>query len=106
MNIEVFLALSIFSFATSITPGPNNVMLLASGVNFGFKRTVPHSIGVSCGFFIMLLAVGLGMGTIIQSSPLLYAILKYLGIIYLLWLAWKTAISHAMTKANNKKINH
>lgn len=103
MNIEVFLALSIFSFATSITPGPNNVMLLTSGVNFGFKRTVPHSIGVSCGFFIMLLAVGLGMGTIIQSSPLLYAILKYLGIIYLLWLAWKTAISHAMTKANNKK---
>lgn len=103
MNIETFLALSMFSFATSITPGPNNIMLLASGINFGFKKTFPHSIGVSSGFFIMLLAVGLGIGTVIQSSPMLYTILKYFGVIYLLWLAWKTTISHTIAKGDNRK---
>ncbi|MBC8653404.1 LysE family translocator, partial [Providencia vermicola] len=65
MNIENFLALSLFSFVTSITPGPNNIMLLASGVNFGFQKTLPHSLGVSIGFFIMLIAVGLGVGALI-----------------------------------------
>ncbi|MCB6144381.1 hypothetical protein LHK12_02045 [Providencia rettgeri] len=60
MNIETLLALSLFSFVTSITPGPNNIMLLASGINFGFRKTLPHSFGVSIGFLIMLVAVGLG----------------------------------------------
>lgn len=100
MNIETFLALSLFSFVTSITPGPNNIMLLASGTNFGFKRTLPHSVGVSVGFFIMLIAVGLGVGTVIQSSQLVYSILKYLGVIYLFWLAWKTTISHSIEQVN------
>ncbi|EMM9639787.1 LysE family translocator [Providencia rettgeri] len=104
MNIETFLALSLFSFVTSITPGPNNIMLLASGVNFGFQKTLPHSLGVSIGFFIMLIAVGLGVGALIQSLPLVYSTLKYIGIIYLFWLAWKTTISHSIAQVNQQDI--
>ncbi|ELX8378657.1 LysE family translocator [Providencia vermicola] len=105
MNIETFLSLSMFSFVTSITPGPNNIMLLASGMNFGLKRTMPHALGVSLGFFVMLVAVGLGVGALIQSSEVVYNILKYIGIIYLLWLAWKTTISRSVgsPKDGNEK---
>ncbi|MEY0432827.1 LysE family translocator [Providencia huaxiensis] len=104
MNIETLLALSLFSFVTSITPGPNNIMLLASGINFGFRKTLPHSLGVSIGFLIMLVAVGLGIGALIQSSPMIYSILKYFGIVYLFWLAWKTTISHSIAQTNNQEI--
>lgn len=78
-------------------------MLLASGINFGLKRTMPHAIGVSLGFFVMLLAVGIGIGALIKSSPIIYNILKYLGALYLLWLAWKTAISHSVEQNSNKQ---
>ncbi|MER1894584.1 LysE family translocator [Proteus mirabilis] len=103
MTFDIFLSLAIFPFVTSITPGPNNIMLLASGINFGLKRTMPHAIGVSLGFFVMLLAVGIGIGALIKSSPIIYNILKYLGALYLLWLAWKTAISHSVEQNSNKQ---
>lgn len=103
MTIDIFLSLAMFSVATSVTPGPNNIMLLASGINFGFKKTLPHSIGVSSGFFVMLLAIGFGVGALIQSSPEIYSVLKYLGAAYLLWLAWKTTISHSVSKVSDKK---
>ncbi|HAU5559676.1 TPA: LysE family translocator [Proteus mirabilis] len=103
MTFDIFLSLAIFSFVTSITLGPNNIMLLASGINFGLKRTMPHAIGVSLGFFVMLLAVGIGIGALIKSSPIIYNILKYLGALYLLWLAWKTAISHSVEQNSNKQ---
>ncbi|MBI6503188.1 LysE family translocator [Proteus mirabilis] len=103
MTFDIFLSLAIFSFVTSITPGPNNIMLLASGINFCLKRTMPHAIGVSLGFFVMLLAVGIGIGALIKSSPIIYNILKYLGALYLLWLAWKTAISHSVEQNSNKQ---
>jgi len=60
MSLDLFLALVVFAFVTSITPGPNNFMLLASGVNFGFWRTVPHMCGIGVGFFTLLVGVGLG----------------------------------------------
>lgn len=103
MTVDIFLSLAMFSVATSVTPGPNNIMLLASGINFGFKKTLPHSIGVSSGFFVMLLAIGFGVGALIQSSPEIYSVLKYLGAAYLLWLAWKTTISHSVSKVSDKK---
>jgi len=62
MNSEVFVALYLFAIATSITPGPNNIMLLASGVNFGLRRTLPHTLGISIGFCVLLLSVGFGLG--------------------------------------------
>ena len=62
MPIDTFVALLIFAFVASATPGPNNVMLLASGVNFGFRRTIPHMFGIALGFAVLLLSVGFGLG--------------------------------------------
>lgn len=89
MNTATFLALFGFAFATSITPGPNNMMLFASGVNFGIRRTVPHMLGISSGFFTLLIGVGYGLGGLLETVPLLYTAIKFAGGIYLLWIAWK-----------------
>ncbi|WP_454691887.1 LysE family translocator [Achromobacter aloeverae] len=83
--------LALFALVSSITPGPNNVMLAASGLNFGFRRTLPHLLGVSIGFTLMILLVGAGLGTVFQNAPVLYVVLKYAGAAYLLYLAWKIA---------------
>jgi threonine/homoserine/homoserine lactone efflux protein len=85
------LAFAGFAFANSITPGPNNVMLLASGVNFGFWRTVPHILGVSLGCVVMLVVVGLGLERLFAAMPFLYRILRVGSVAYLLWLAWRIA---------------
>ncbi|WP_350333348.1 LysE family translocator [Coralliovum pocilloporae] len=88
----VFLApLFLFAFTASATPGPNVLMLAASGVNFGFRRTVPHMAGIVIGFPVMIVAVGLGLGELFTRFPLLHQVLKGLGAAYLLWLAWKIA---------------
>jgi threonine/homoserine/homoserine lactone efflux protein len=91
MTPETFLSLCLFAFVTSITPGPNNAMLLASGVNFGLRRTVPHLLGVTLGFTFMQLALGLGVGYIFKAVPGLYPTLRALGAAYLLYLAWRIA---------------
>ena len=62
MTIDLFMALVIFAFVMSVTPGPNNVMLLTSGVNYGFRRSIPHMLGITIGFSFMILVVGLGLG--------------------------------------------
>lgn len=85
------LPLIAFAVSASITPGPNNIMLTASGVNFGFRRTGPHMLGVSLGFPVMVAAVGLGLGGVFEAEPRIHLALKYVGIAYLLWLAWKVA---------------
>ena len=89
MSLETFLALVLFAFTTSITPGPNNMMLFASGVNFGFTRTIPHMLGIGAGFLSLLIAVGLGLGALLHSVPVVYTALKFAGGAYLLWVAWK-----------------
>ena len=93
MSLETILAFSLFAFVTSITPGPNNLMLLASGVNFGFRQTLPHIFGISSGFLFLVLAVGFGLGEIFTRFPLSYQILKWAGAFYLLYLAWNIAQS-------------
>ena len=93
MPSETLLAFSMFAFVTSITPGPNNLMLLASGVNFGFKASVPHMLGISAGFFIMVVAVGLGLAEVFSQFPWIYDFLKWMGAIYMLYLAWCIAAS-------------
>ena len=96
MSYDVFLALLVYAFVTSITPGPNNFMLLASGVNFGFARTIPHMLGIGIGFLVLLLAVGLGLGAVLTAFPALHTALKIAGGAYLLYLAWKIAMSRTM----------
>lgn len=98
MSVETFAALVMFAFVTSITPGPNNLMLLASGVNFGFVRTIPHMLGIGGGFLSLLLGVGLGLGTVLTASPSLHLALKIAGGAYLLYLAWRIAMSRQMAK--------
>ncbi|GLK88203.1 LysE family translocator [Pseudomonas turukhanskensis] len=95
MTFELLLAFVAFAFVTSVTPGPNNTMLLASGVNFGIRRTVPHMLGISCGLMTLVLAVGLGLGQLFEQVPMLYVMLRYVGAMYLLYLAWKIARSGA-----------
>jgi threonine/homoserine/homoserine lactone efflux protein len=98
MTIETFIALLLFAFTTSITPGPNNMMLFASGVNFGFRRTIPHMLGIGAGFLSLLIGVGLGLGlgALLHSVPLLYTVLKFAGGAYLLWVAWKIGTSRSL----------
>lgn len=93
MPSELLLAFAAYAFVTSITPGPNNTMLLASGANFGFRRTVPMLLGVTVGFSFMVLAVGLGMGGIFTASPVLHDIVRLIGAAYLVYLAWRLAAS-------------
>ncbi len=91
MSIDLFLALVTFAFVTSVTPGPNNLMLLASGVNFGFRRSIPHMLGIGSGFVLMVVLIGLGLGKLFETYPIIYSGLRYVGGAYMLWLAWKIA---------------
>jgi len=91
MNSALILPLIGFAFVSSITPGPNNLMILASGLNYGFKRSLPHMIGIGVGFMFMLLLVGLGLAELFERFPVLDIVLKVTATIYMLWLAWRIA---------------
>lgn len=91
MTYEILLALIAFAFVSSITPGPNNLMLMASGANFGFRRTVPHMLGIGLGFTFMVLLVGAGLVQVFDAFPVSYLVLKIASVAYLLFLAWKIA---------------
>lgn len=91
MQIDVFLALVVFAFVMAFTPGPNNILLTASGVNFGFVRTIPHLLGVDVGFVILLATFAAGLGLVFAAVPALQYALKVAGALYMLWLAWKVA---------------
>ncbi|SHG07182.1 Threonine/homoserine/homoserine lactone efflux protein [Kaistia soli DSM 19436] len=91
--MQQWLALLGFAFVTAFTPGPNNAMLMISGANFGFARSVPHMLGVSIGFPVMVLAVGLGLGGVLEAYPLVHRILAYVAFAYLVYLAWKLAFA-------------
>jgi len=109
LSLDLLLGFALFALVTSITPGPNNTMLLASGVNFGFNRTIPHMLGITCGFFVLVVAVGFGLGAVFQTYPLLYTVLRYVGAAYLLYLAWKIAHSGPVSeseKGESKPISY
>ncbi|MBI1418594.1 MAG: LysE family translocator [Limimaricola sp.] len=89
MTPQILYALAGFCFVSSITPGPNNMMLLASGANFGLRRSLPHMLGVALGFTLMIVLVGLGLMQVFVAFPLAHDLLKAASVVYLLWLAWK-----------------
>jgi len=91
MTADLLFALIGFAFVTSASPGPNNLMLLSSGVNFGVRRTIPHMLGVGLGFGFMIMVIGLGLGQLFTAYPVLHTVLKAVGVTYMLWLAWKIA---------------
>jgi threonine/homoserine/homoserine lactone efflux protein len=88
---ELAVAFVVFALASLYTPGPNNIMLMTSGVNYGFGRTIPHAAGVTLGFGFLVLTVGLGLGALFAAVPALYTALKFAGAAYLLYLAWLIA---------------
>jgi threonine/homoserine/homoserine lactone efflux protein len=96
LSADAFAALVLFGFVASITPGPNNLMLLASGVNFGLARTVPHMLGIAIGFSLMIVLVGLGFVQLFVLLPWLHPAMKVAGILYMLWLAWRIANAGAV----------
>ncbi len=93
MTLDQFLALQLFAAVAAFTPGPNNTLLMASGVNFGFRRSLPLVCGVTIGFPLMIGLVGLGLGRIFETYHGLYQVLKYAGATYMVYLAWKIASS-------------
>ncbi len=107
MTFDVFSALALFTLITSLTPGPNNLMLMASGANFGFARTVPHMLGITFGFMAMLLLVGLGLIRVFDAFPVIYTVLKVLSVLYLLFLAYKiaTAAPAQQAKAGSRPLS-
>jgi threonine/homoserine/homoserine lactone efflux protein len=85
---QLLIAFIVFAAVMCFTPGPNNVMLLASGLNYGFRRTLPHVMGVTFGFAFMIAAVGIGFGAVFTAYPVLQTVLKYAGAAYLVYLAF------------------
>ena len=101
MTFDLVPALAAFAFVSSITPGPNNLMLMASGANFGFRRTVPHMLGIGIGFSLMVLLVGAGLVQIFDAYPISHQILKVGSVLYLLYLAWKIANAAPVRKGED-----
>jgi threonine/homoserine/homoserine lactone efflux protein len=91
MTFDLFIALFVFTGIAAFTPGPNNTLLMASGMNFGFRRTLPLVFGVAIGFPVMIGMIGLGLGQVFIAFPIIYQVLKYVGAAYMLCLAWKIA---------------
>src|SRR6478736_2336462 len=89
INMETLLPLALFAFVSTITPGPNNIMLTSSGIVFGFMRSIPHMLGISFGLVMMVALCALGVGSLILAAPSIQVVLKILASAYLLYLAWK-----------------
>jgi threonine/homoserine/homoserine lactone efflux protein len=91
MTLDILMALVAFCFVGVITPGPNNLMLMASGANFGFRRTVPHMFGIGLGMPVLVTLVGIGVMRVFEALPIVQTVLTVLSVAYLLFLAWKIA---------------
>ncbi|MET1115560.1 MAG: LysE family translocator [Comamonas sp.] len=102
MHPSSFYPLLMFTFVYSITPGPNNILLAASGAAFGYRRSLPHMLGVSLGAALMLVVVGSGLCATLDRMPLLYTLMRYLAGLYLLWLAW--CIAHSGTAGRRQAL--
>jgi threonine/homoserine/homoserine lactone efflux protein len=98
MSADQLLAFCMFALIASITPGPNNMMIMASGLNHGFVRSLPHLAGICCGFVFMVFATGVGMHAVFDAVPQLQVVLKYVGAAWMVWLAWKLANAAPMGK--------
>src|SRR3984885_13808113 len=103
MSQPLLIPFAVFAAVMYFTPGPNNVMLLSSGLTYGFRRTLPHIAGITFGMAFMIAAVGLGLGTIFIAYPVLQTILKYAGAAYLIYLAVAIAMSGTAPSAQDNQ---
>jgi threonine/homoserine/homoserine lactone efflux protein len=95
--MDTLIPYILYCIAMSGTPGPNNVMVLASGVNYGYRRTLPHIFGINIGFSLMMFVMALGLGNVFVAEPRLQWLLKIVGVTYMLWLAWKIATASGIS---------
>jgi threonine/homoserine/homoserine lactone efflux protein len=99
IHSEILWALTAFAFVASITPGPNNLMLMTSGVKYGFGRTLPHLLGVVLGFALMIAVVGFGLGVLFERYPQILPVMRVAGALYMVWLALKIALAKPIGEA-------
>jgi threonine/homoserine/homoserine lactone efflux protein len=104
MTTELLAALATFAFVSSITPGPNNLMLMASGINFGVSRTIPHMLGVALGFTLMIILIGLGIMQLIEAIPGSTLFISVASGLYLLYMAWKIATTNTSPAENAEAV--
>jgi threonine/homoserine/homoserine lactone efflux protein len=104
MTWSLLISVAVFSFVTSVTPGPNNTFLLSSGANFGLKRSVPYLNGIMAGLAGMMIALGAGLGVIFTTLPAVYQVLKWLGFAYIVWLAF--LIVKSTSKSENAQAQY
>ena len=104
VTLDIIMALMLFAFASSVSPGPNNLMLMSSGANFGFRKTLPHLIGVGLGFVLMLVLVGMGIMQVFDLYPASYLILKWCSVIYLIYLSYKVATAAQPKNSNSNNV--
>lgn len=102
MTVELLAAFSVYALVALVTPGPNNIMLLASGLNFGIARSIPHITGVAGGFTLMVVIVGMGLGAVFKACPYAYVTMQFVGAAYLLYLAWKIANSGPLSLSGDE----
>jgi threonine/homoserine/homoserine lactone efflux protein len=103
MSQPLFIAFVVFAAVMYFTPGPNNIMVLSSGLTYGFRRTIPHIAGIAIGCAFMVAAVGLGFGTIFIAYPVLQTILKFAGAAYLIYLAAVIAMAEPVTPGQDNR---
>ena len=103
MSQSLLAALVVFGAVMAFTPGPNNIMVLSSGLTYGFRRSLPHIAGIAFGISFMVAATGLGLGAVFVAWPILQTILKYAGIAYLIYLAWVIAMSGPVTPGQDNQ---
>ena len=101
IHFDILSALAVFAFVAAVTPGPNNLMLMSSGVKFGFARTLPHLVGVIVGFALMIALLGLGLNVVIQRLPAILPVMRVVGSLYMMWLALKIALAKPTRAVEN-----
>ena len=99
---DLILPVALFAFSMSITPGPNNVMVTASGANFGYRRTIPHLLGIGLGYPAMVAGVGFGLGGVFEAVPAVHVVLQYAGSGAILWMAWRIATASGTGPATER----
>ena len=100
--MEFYLSIFIFAISATVTPGPNNIMIMTSGLNYGVKNSIPHLLGICFGFPVMIIVIGFGFSIVFERYPLFNEVIKVLGVVYLLYLAWLIASSSPVSLEGKK----
>jgi len=100
--MDYLITIVLFAVSSSVTPGPNNITVMASGVNFGIRKSLPVFMGICIGFALMLLLVGIGFGQVFEQIPVLHILIKFFGTLYLLYLAFLIATADEITMSNSQ----